>query len=144
MKYLILYYTSWYCINLIYMLNMKVKFFVVFTIVIWLVRSDLYNRKQSFFYSQYTYIAGKYQIHLHLLWNRTKLYIFIYVYKYDCTIHIKVQNCVFYKFLHHYSMINDRLIIDVDPEKYRQILHFYFTKKSTWNIWYYIIHHDIV
>jgi hypothetical protein len=49
MKYLILYYTSWYCVHFIYMLNMKVRFFVVFTIVIWLVCSDLYNRKQSFF-----------------------------------------------------------------------------------------------
>ena len=87
-------------------------------------------------WTQYTYIAGKYQIHLHLLWNRTKLYIFIYVYKYDCTIHIKVQNCVFYKFLHHYSMINDRLIIDVDPGscqefnlRFNLILYFYRNKR---------------
>jgi len=26
-----------------------------------------------------------------------------------------------------------------DHLNYRLILHFYFTKKSTWNIWYYIV-----
>ena len=31
-----------------------------------------------------------------------------------------------------------------DQLKYRQILHFYFTKKSTGNIWHYIIILDIM